>query len=57
MNLIIKLFFAAAAFGLILSLGLASQENSAAISANPMKANHQQYERIQETNMYVNGGK
>ncbi|WP_179232914.1 hypothetical protein [Paenibacillus rigui] len=55
MNLGLKLLFAAAAFGIILTLGVQSEENQTVVSSNPMKANQQQYERIQAANLYVSG--
>jgi hypothetical protein len=57
MKLIGKLFFAAAALGIILSLSVFASEDHTAVVANPIKANHQQYERIQEPALVVNSSK
>ncbi|WP_171650463.1 hypothetical protein [Paenibacillus foliorum] len=57
MKLIVRLLFATAALGVVLTLGLTSQENQAVVGMNPMKVNQQQYERIHEPAMFVNVNK
>ncbi|MDF2960365.1 MAG: hypothetical protein K0S39_2100 [Paenibacillus sp.] len=57
MKLFRRLLFAAAALAVVLTLGLASQNNQAVTGANPMKANQQQYERIQNPEMVANANK
>ncbi|WP_248930447.1 hypothetical protein [Paenibacillus hamazuiensis] len=51
MKVLSRILMAAAALGVVATLGLYAPETSPA-TANPMKANYAQYERIQ-TNMYV----
>ncbi|UUZ80687.1 hypothetical protein LJK88_38540 [Paenibacillus sp. P26] len=55
-KLLTKLLFVLSAFAVLLVLGISSSpEPSASLNPNPMKANHEQFERIQDVSMYVQG--
>jgi hypothetical protein len=49
-----RLLFAAAAIGIVLTLGVTSEPNPTHVATNPMKVNQEQYERIHEPAMYAN---
>jgi hypothetical protein len=57
MKLLAKLLFTAAAAGIVLGLGVFASEDRKAVVANPLKANHQQYERIQEPALVITNRK
>jgi hypothetical protein len=48
----IRLLFAATALAVVLALGMLPRDDEPVMTANPMKADKQQFERIQD---YVNG--
>ncbi|WP_165971934.1 hypothetical protein [Paenibacillus piri] len=52
-----RLLLAAAAFGVVLALGLASRDDGPTADANPMKINRQQYERIHQPALFADVGK
>lgn len=52
-----RLLLVAACFAILCVLGWSSPENpSVALHANPLKANHEQYQRIAASNYYVQNG-
>ncbi|MFD0679744.1 MULTISPECIES: hypothetical protein [unclassified Paenibacillus] len=57
MKIIVRLLFAAVALGVVLTLGLTSQDNQTVAGTNPMKVNQQQYDRIHEPAMFANVNK
>lgn len=52
-----KLLLVAACFAILCVLGWTSPENpSVALNANPLKASHEQHQRISASNYYVQNG-
>jgi hypothetical protein len=54
MKLATKLLFLVSAVVIVLTLALHDGEPQSNVKANPLKANLQQYERVQKPNLVVN---
>jgi hypothetical protein len=57
MKLITRLGFAGAAIGMILALGVLASDKRPTVSANPFKANLQQFERFEVPVIVAKGSK